>query len=248
MTGVQTCALPICGPVGQGGRGGHGHNDCLAFEAVLAGVHLVSDCGAYVYTASAVERNRFRSSGYHNTPQVNGQELNRFIRWDYLWTLHDDAVPEVRRWEAGPVRDVFVGAHSGYQRLSSPVVPVRTIVLDHARHSLRIEDVLTGSGEHAVTIPLHLAAGVEARRLSARAVVLTACRRTFLLEWEADAEWSLEIGRGRVSPRYGVAVPTTRLLWRRAGSLSGLTMTLSPIAVAHASATSDDRGVGEPAA
>ncbi len=24
-----------CGPLGLAGRGGHGHNDCLAFEAVL---------------------------------------------------------------------------------------------------------------------------------------------------------------------------------------------------------------------
>src|SRR6185436_11064014 len=36
-----------CGPVGFGGRGGHGHNDCLSFEAVLDGVRLVTDCGAY---------------------------------------------------------------------------------------------------------------------------------------------------------------------------------------------------------
>src|SRR5947207_2339762 len=34
-----------CGPIGTGGLGGHGHNDCLSFEAVLDGVHLVSDCG-----------------------------------------------------------------------------------------------------------------------------------------------------------------------------------------------------------
>jgi len=40
-----------CGPVGLAGRGGHGHNDCLSFEAVLDGIHLVSDCGAYLYTA-----------------------------------------------------------------------------------------------------------------------------------------------------------------------------------------------------
>jgi uncharacterized heparinase superfamily protein len=51
-----------CGPVGLAGRGGHGHNDCLSFEAVLDGVHLVTDCGAYVYTASPEWRNRFRGN------------------------------------------------------------------------------------------------------------------------------------------------------------------------------------------
>ncbi len=106
-----------CGPVGQAGRGGHGHNDCLSFEAVLDGVRLVSDCGAYVYTASAQERNSFRSTAYHNTPQIDGQEINRFVSWDHLWTLHNDAHPRVTRWEAGPERDVFMGTHSGYHRL-----------------------------------------------------------------------------------------------------------------------------------
>ena len=142
-----------CGPVGQGGRGGHGHNDCLSFEAVLDGVHLVTDCGAYVYTASATERNHFRSTAYHNTPQVDGAELNRFISWDQLWTLRDDAMPEVRQWEVGPERDVFVGAHSGYQRLTPAVTPVRTIVLEHDRHALRIDDAIVGPGEHVVTHP-----------------------------------------------------------------------------------------------
>ena len=83
-----------CGPVGLAGLGGHGHNDCLSFEAVLDGAHLVSDCGAYVYTASAEERNRFRSTTFHNTPQIDDEEINRFIGPDQLWTLHDDAQPE----------------------------------------------------------------------------------------------------------------------------------------------------------
>ena len=84
-----------CGPVGLAGRGGHGHNDCLSFEAVLDGVHLVSDCGAYVYTASAEERNRFRSTAYHNTPQVDGEEINRFV------ALGSPVDPHERRRAAG---------------------------------------------------------------------------------------------------------------------------------------------------
>ena len=66
-----------CGPVGQGGRGGHGHNDCLSFEALIDGCHLIADCGAYLYTASVEERNNFRSTAYHNTPQIDRAELNR---------------------------------------------------------------------------------------------------------------------------------------------------------------------------
>lgn len=220
-----------CGPVGQRGRGGHGHNDCLSFEVMLDGVHLVSDCGAYLYTANAIERNRFRSSAFHNTPQIDGGELNRFISWDNLWTLHDDAKPEVRRWESGTRRDVFIGAHSGYQRLTPSVTPVRTIVLDHERHLLRIDDVIEGTGEHTVTIPLHLAPGVEVEQLSLHSLVLKAGGKTFLLEWSSEVAWTLEVGSGRVSPSYGVVAPSVRLLWKCSARAAALTMSLSSVAM-----------------
>ena len=119
-----------CGRVGLADRGGHGHNDCLSFEAALDGVHLVSDCGAFVYTGSFVERNRFRSTASHNTPRVDGQEINR-LQPELLWHLQYDARPDLRRFETGPARDLFCGAHAGYRRLSEPVTPVRTIELDH---------------------------------------------------------------------------------------------------------------------
>ena len=69
-----------CGPLGQGGRGGHGHNDCLAFEAMLNNVLLISDCGAYVYTASYEQRNLFRSTAYHNTPQIDEARNQSFYQ------------------------------------------------------------------------------------------------------------------------------------------------------------------------
>jgi uncharacterized heparinase superfamily protein len=220
-----------CGPVGQGGRGGHGHNDCLSFEAMLDGVQLVSDCGAYLYTANAIERNRFRSSAYHNTPQIDGAELNRFVSWDNLWTLHDDAAPEVRLWESDSKRDIFIGAHSGYQRLAPSATPVRTIALDHERHTLRIDDVIEGTGEHTVTIPLHLAPGVQVEQRSERQLLLKAGGKTFLLEWSSEVAWKLEIGRGRVSPSYGVVEPSVRLLWKCVAHAAALTMSLSSVAM-----------------
>ena len=145
-----------CGRIGLADRGGHGHNDCLSFEASLDGVHLVSDCGAFVYTRSFEERNRFRSTAYHNTPQVDGEEINRF-KPGLLWDLEYDARPSVRRFETGAEADLFCGAHAGYERLPAPVTPVRTIVLDHRTHALTITDAFEGTGLHRIEIPLHLA-------------------------------------------------------------------------------------------
>jgi uncharacterized heparinase superfamily protein len=208
-----------CGPIGQGGRGGHGHNDCLSFEAALDGVHLVSDCGAYLYTADAHERNRFRSTAYHNTPQLDAEEINRFVRWDHLWTLHDDARPDVRHWEPGRERDVFVGSHTGYERLDGAVRPTRTIVLDHQTHALSISDEIGGAGTHDVTIPLHLAPGVEARQDAPGRVMLVCAGREFMLDWSDPGEWACAIEAARVSPSYGVVRPVARVVWRRSGAL-----------------------------
>ena len=68
-----------CGEVGMHGRGGHGHNDILGFELWLDGMNVVTDCGAYLYTASREWRNRFRSTAFHNIVQVDDEELNRFL-------------------------------------------------------------------------------------------------------------------------------------------------------------------------
>ena len=216
-----------CGRVGLADRGGHGHNDCLSFEAALDGVHLVTDCGAFLYTASFAERNRFRSTAFHNTPRVDGAELNR-IDPRLLWLLRYDAKPELRGFDTGADEDRFCGAHAGYRRLDPPVTPVRTITLEHRRHALGVRDDFKGDGRHRVEVPLHLAPGVEAEAKSPGLVVLRAGSRSFRLDWQPVEAWALEIGRGRVSPSYGVAVPIARLLFSRDGELRSLVLRIAP--------------------
>lgn len=224
-----------CGPLGLGGRGGHGHNDLLSFEAVLDGVHLISDCGAYLYTADYQERNNFRSTAYHNTPQVDGEEINRFVRPDYLWFLHNDASHEVREVSFGPNTDRLVLSHGGYRRLKSPVTPVRSFELNHAEHRLTIRDEFKGEGEHQLEIPLHLASGVEVNRQEPGHLVLQVEKRSFSLAWDATSMWNLRIESGRISPSYGVSLPSTTLIWRHTGPLSTLAVSLQPMPAVAAS-------------
>jgi uncharacterized heparinase superfamily protein len=205
-----------CGPVGMAGRGGHGHNDLLSFEAVLDGVHLVTDCGAFIYSADFEARNRFRATAAHNTPMINGEEINRLVAPDHLWSLRNDARPEVRRWETSPERDIFCGAHSGYQRLASPVIPVRTIELNKMAHTLTVTDEFEGRPEGGIEVPLHLAPGVEIRsRMPEGKVALRAQQREFELIWEEPGAWQVSIEDAPVSPSYGAVVNSKRLAWRR---------------------------------
>jgi hypothetical protein len=222
-----------CGPVGLGGRGGHGHNDCLSFEAVLDGTHLVSDCGTYLYTASPKDRNLFRSTASHNTPLVDGQEINRFVAWNVLWFLHYDATPGLRKWTVGPDRDEFEGTHDGYRKLAEAVVPVRRIILDHASHSLVIRDEFESSGGHDVEIPLHLHPGVEAELLVPGSLRLRANNRHFDIVWNDADTWQLRIEPSGVSRSYGLVTDSKKLVWRRSGVLLPLEIRIRPEVAAH---------------
>jgi len=77
-----------CGPNGQGGRGGHAHNDKLSFELAIDGQDIIVDPGTYVYTPYPEERNKFRSTEYHNTIKFNGYEQNEILK-DAIFGLLD---------------------------------------------------------------------------------------------------------------------------------------------------------------
>lgn len=213
--------------LGLGGRGGHSHNDLLSFEAVLDGELLVSDCGAYLYTADYVERNNFRSTAYHNTPRIDEQEINRFVGPEYLWMLHNDAIPQIREAFTSRECDRVILSHSGYDRLNFPVVSVRAITLWHGEHRLVIKDDFEGRDQHTLEIPVHLATGVKAIIFSDNSVLLTKNGKNFLLTWESVTEWRLNIESGRISPSYGVCYPGLVLKWSRHGSLFPLNISIS---------------------
>lgn len=206
-----------CAEVGLAGRGGHGHNDCLAFTAVLAGEELISDCGAFVYTASYEDRNLFRSTTFHNTPGINNVEINRFLGPDYLWNLHYDAKPRVITWETSSELSVFVGSHGGYQRLDPPLQLMRLIAHEPLSHRLLIYDHFVGAGEYDFRIPLHLAPQVMVLGRTDDSVILGSGNKQFIVTFSAGGEWGLSIEPTRISPSYGVEIPSQQLVWSRRG-------------------------------
>lgn len=208
-----------CGPVGLAGRGGHGHNDALSFEAMLKGILLVSDSGSFVYTANPAARNRFRGTSMHNTPVIDGVEINSFIAPDNLWQLADEIRPYTLEWSPGGIRDVWSGGHCGYRKLGEPVDVRRKIVLEHSRHILSITDTFTGRGCHDIVIPLQLARGVEFQATSAVSGLLRYCDAQFRVTWSSDAAWAVVPSRSSISPSYGVSVDINRIEWRRSGAL-----------------------------
>jgi hypothetical protein len=193
------------GGVGFRGLGGHGHNDCLAFEWHALGRPLLTDSGAYVYTPSVQWRNRFRSTEFHSTIRVDGEEINRFPSPLALWSLRDDARPFGVDLRPGSDEDVLTAAHTGYRRLADPVTVRRTLRFSRREARLVVTDEIEGRREHLVEFFFHAAPG--ARALSLGEAVAT-------LRWEDGVGVRIEQTRGPAvgwqarsgwfSPSYGV--------------------------------------------
>jgi heparinase II/III-like protein len=209
MRGPRAHLIVDCGEVGLRGRGGHGHNDILSFELFLGGMNVVTDCGAYAYTGSRQWRNRFRGTAFHNTLQVDGEELNRFVDDDELWRLRYDAVPGDVTWRPGPGADYFRGSHRGYARLREPVAHTREILLHRMAGRVAIRDTVVGAGGHRLVWRFHLDPALTAS-VEGDGVRLT---RGPLAVWfwpiARPGASALRIEDGWVSPSYGVKLATS---------------------------------------
>jgi uncharacterized heparinase superfamily protein len=217
-----------CGPVGMAGRGGHGHNDVLSFEAFLDGHHLVTDCGSYTYTADFAARNAFRSTAYHNTPRIDGEEINRFFGPQDLWWLRDDARTTNVQMSRSYGKDVLTARHSGFERLRDPVVVQRTFMLDGDSHELTIRDEFACAGRHDFEVAVHLTPGMHVEA-DERGCVLHCLGTRFRLSAESTLNWAASLETCRVSPSYGKARAGQRMSWRRGGEAEPLEVRLAPL-------------------
>ena len=225
MRGKDDYVFVDVGPVGMGGRGGHGHNDCLSFTVSLNGISLIVDPGSYTYTADFEARNRFRSTAAHNTPGIDGTEINRFNP-KQLWRLSDDAEPEIRHWSTSADVDLLVASHSGYHRLPSPVTPVRGFMLERATHRLIVADGFEGDGDHDIRIPYTFAPNslLEETGSGIWRIARNGKAFTFVIT-DPDA-WSGNVEDAAYSPAYGISERVPSLVFKRSGPLVPLAFAL----------------------
>jgi len=180
----------------------------------MNGFNVVSDCGSYLYTASREWRNRFRSTAFHNTVQVDDEELNRFLGPDALWQLHDDAKPVGAAMSAGEQTDCFRGGHSGYERMTPPVSHVRTFIADKRIPRVLVTDRLAGAGVRRLTWRFHLDPAVDTELRGADIRLFNGGRNVWLLPDDVAAAHAFSIEDGWISQSYGVKAPTKILVWK----------------------------------
>lgn len=98
-----------CGAIGQGGFGGHSHNDQLGLELQINKEDVIIDPGTYIYTPAPDIRNAYRSVCAHFAPRPAGRaEPGRMDLG--LFMLGDEARAECLFCDDTD----FVGRHHGF--------------------------------------------------------------------------------------------------------------------------------------
>ena len=141
------------GDNGQAGWGGHAHNDALSFEYSVGARNFLVDPGTYTYTSDPETRNLFRSTAYHNTLRIDGQEISR-IPTGELFRLENDA-----RVKARVENECWEGEHSGYRRIG--VTHRRRF--ERIENGWRIVDSVMGKDEHTLEWFFHFSADCSLR-------------------------------------------------------------------------------------
>src|SRR2546427_657099 len=148
-------AFMDAGSVGLEGLGAHAHNDTLSVEIQACGRDLVVDPGTGCYTPDLELRDRFRSTAFHNTVRVDGEEINPIPTPPFALPRVDR--PRVTRFESRPGFDLVDALHQGYTRLEDPVVHRRIVLLNKRTRRFVIEDRLEGRKRHRIEWFFHLA-------------------------------------------------------------------------------------------
>lgn len=153
-------AIIDCGDHGTGGRGSHAHSDALSIEVFAFHRTFLRDPGTFVYTASEEDRNLFRSTAYHNTVRIDGEEISE-TRDGWPFVFAANVRPKVNLWESNPERDVLDAEHYAYKRLAAPVTHRRIVTLDKREGCWTIEDIFTGEGRHLFEFFFNFDSGLE---------------------------------------------------------------------------------------
>ena len=196
-----------CVPADPKAPFGHKHNSRLSFELFANDKSFIIDSGAYIYTADKEMRNLFRSTRYHNTVMVNGEEQNRFDE-DELFSMELDAAVKVNRWLVTDNYDFLDAEHNGYVRLKNPVVHRRQIYFNKQKKYWVIKDMLTGEGgdKHKFDLYFHFAP-MELKEKDELVIETDNKNGTNIMIIPLETEEiSMEIEKGWVSYSYGKKV------------------------------------------
>lgn len=204
------------GPLGCHVTGAHGHADLLSVQASFGGEPYLVDPGTFRYTADEGWRSYYRGTGAHSTVDVDGAG-QAVPRGAFAWMSRPAA--RLTHWEATAGRDVAVGEHRAYERLTDSVIHRRTVIRERSRRCIVVDDV-DGRAEHRVDLrfqfapmPVTLDPSQWVRAVRSPTAGLFIHAFASILLKAAVLEGELDPRQGWVSTAYGCHEPAPVLLY-----------------------------------
>jgi heparinase II/III-like protein len=205
-------AIIDCGDHGLRGHGSHAHSDALSLEVFALNRTFLRDPGTCVYTASERKRNLFRSTAYHNTVRIDGEEISQTLEGE-LFGFASNVRPQVNLWESTAERDVLDAEHHAYGRLAQPVTHRRIVTLDKREGYWTIKDIFTGEGRHRFEFFFNFDAGLEVTLDATNRATARDARATLTIIPASDYKVDAKIESRWVSPAYGLRVKTSAIIY-----------------------------------
>ena len=196
----------------------HAHADTLHCLLHADGAPLLVDTGTSTYDRGPA-RDYERSTSAHNTLEVDGTSSTEV--WGAFRAARRARVLALSA-RSGPAGVVVEAAHDGFRRLGGAPVHRRRWTL--AASGLRVEDLVTGRGTHAIVIHWHLAPGSQVRLGPAQATVTTPAG-TFRVEVAGSPHPHLSCRPGPVAAGFGRTVPAPVLTCSLAARLPARVVT-----------------------
>ena len=150
--------------------GTHTHADGLSFELSVGKQDFIIDPGSYVYTASAVERNKFRSTVMHNTLTIDGQDQVGLLDTN-LFSVKD--FNEVKKMEIKEIKDKICVSGTRMWNLSSDLNASHTRKIRlKSETELEVLDEIRCGSEHNFVWHFYLAPEISPEIIANDTVVL----------------------------------------------------------------------------
>ena len=217
-----------CVPNNPKAPSGHRHNSRLSFELFAYDKTFIVDPGTYTYTTDPEWRNKFRSTAYHNTVVVDGEEQNDFDPY-YLFQVGMNAEVKVNEWKVTDEYDFLDAQHSGYERLAEPITHRRQIWFNKRDGYWVIKDMLLKNSkfeeqglqsnvEHRFELYFHFAPMAIAQ-VGATAIKTDCNGLNLMIMQMEDSELNLSLLDGWISYSYGTKEKATIAKYSKISSL-----------------------------
>ncbi|MDW8289275.1 MAG: alginate lyase family protein [Armatimonadota bacterium] len=214
----ECVAVMDCGALGWGSLAAHAHADALSLTLSIAGQPVLDDAGTYCYHDEPVWRDAFRSTRYHNTVCVDGEDQSE-MRGPFLWGMR--ARTRLLLWHTSPLVDLVCASHDGYRRIGCGehvrwfywIKPNLWLVVDHVERSegRRVEQCWCLSQQANLRVVCDDTLEIRCAETSLRMHLVSPVQVKHVYGAEAA------VG-GWISPSFGVKQPTVHLFLVRTPS------------------------------